>query len=312
MKKFSEYLSESLKEITFTFGRFNPPTNGHEKLLDKVASVAKGGAYRVYPSHSIDPKKNPLGFDEKVKFMRKMFPKHARSIVAEKDAKTAIHVLVKLYDEGYRVVNMVVGSDRVDDFSSMLKKYNGVKGKHGFYDFTHINIVSAGERDPDSDDVSGMSASKLRAAAASNDLEVFTKGMPSGFKEVQKLFNAIRKGMGLKESYDFRKHVRLETVSEAREAYIKGALFREGDLVECAGVYGQVAYLGSNYVLVEFTDGSRKRKWLTDVKLVTEDVSEKVKRFSISEMGAVVVNQDNVNKYSSIVKKMHEQRIKRG
>ena len=103
MKKFSEFLSEaaSPKAIVFAFGRFNPPTNGHEKLMDKVASVSKGGTYRIYPSQSTDPKKNPLTFDEKVKFMRKMFPKHARSIIADKSVKTAIDVVSKLYDEGY-------------------------------------------------------------------------------------------------------------------------------------------------------------------------------------------------------------------
>ena len=318
MKKFSEFLSEaaSPKAIVFAFGRFNPPTNGHEKLMDKVASVSKGGAYRIYPSQSTDPKKNPLKFDEKVKFMRKMFPKHARSIIADKSVKTAIDVVSKLYDQGYTKVTMVVGSDRVSEFETLLNKYNGVKARHGYFNFKDgVQIVSAGERDPDSDDVSGMSASKLRAAASANDFEVFSKGMPSGYKDAQALFNAIRTGMGLKESYDFRKHVQLESVSEEREAYIRGELFREGDLVESMDnqKVGQVVLLGTNYVLVEYTDGSRSRKWISDVRIVEESVAVEVEVFNISEMKVQPVTpvarpQLNTKKYSALMQKIHEDR----
>lgn len=318
MKKFSEFLSEVVnsKEIVFAFGRFNPPTNGHEKLMDKVASVSKGGTYRIYPSQSSDPKKNPLKFDEKVKFMRKMFPKHARSIIADKSVKTAIDVVSKLYDEGYTKVTMIVGSDRVTEFETLLNKYNGVKARHGYFNFKDgVQIVSAGERDPDSDDVSGMSASKLRAAAAANDFEVFSKGMPAGYKDAQALFNAIRTGMGLKESYDFRKHVKLESVSEAREAYVRGELFKEGDMVESMDnqKVGQVVLLGTNYVLVEYTDGSRSRKWISDVRIIEESVAVEVEVFNISEMKVQPVTpvarpQLNTKKYSALMQKMHEDR----
>ena len=318
MKNFSEFLSEaaSPKAIVFAFGRFNPPTNGHEKLMDKVASVSKGGTYRIYPSQSTDPKKNPLKFDEKVKFMRKMFPKHARSIIADKSVKTAIDVVSKLYDEGYTKVTMIVGSDRVSEFETLLNKYNGVKARHGYFNFKDgVQIVSAGERDPDADNVSGMSASKLRAAASANDFEVFSKGMPSNYKDAQSLFNAIRTGMGLKESYDFRKHVQLESVSEEREAYIRGELFREGDLVESMSdqKVGQVVLLGTNYVLVEYTDGSRSRKWISDVRIVEESIAEEVEVFNISEMKVQPVTpvtrpQLNTKKYSALMQKMHEDR----
>ena len=318
MKKFSEFLSEaaSPKAIVFAFGRFNPPTNGHEKLMDKVASVSKGGTYRIYPSQSTDPKKNPLKFDEKVKFMRKMFPKHARSIIADKSVKTAIDVVSKLYDEGYTKVTMVVGSDRVTEFETLLNKYNGVKARHGYFNFNGgVQIVSAGERDPDSDDVSGMSASKLRAAASANDFEVFSKGMPAGYKDAQSLFNAIRTGMGLKESYDFRKHIKLEEVSEEREAYVRGELFKEGDMVESMGdnKIGQVVLLGSNYVLVEYTDGTRSRKWISDVRVVEESIAEDVEVFNISEMKVAPVTpvarpQLNTKKYSALMQKMYEDR----
>ena len=321
MKKFSEFIGEaaSKSEVVFTFGRFNPPTNGHEKLMDKVSSVAKGNTYRIYPSQSQDPNKNPLTFDDKVKFMRKMFPKHARNIIADKSVKTAIDVVTKLYEEGFSKVSMVVGSDRVIEFQTLLNKYNGVKGRHGIFNFKDgVQVVSAGERDPDSDDVSGMSASKLRAAAAANNFEVFSKGMPSGYKEAQRLFNAIRTGMGLKESYDFRKHIRLESVSEEREAYVRGELFKEGDLVECMGESknGQIALLGSNYVLVEYTDGTRKRKWISDIRTIDHDHTsdDETSIFNISEMKVTpTVIQKPIpkvsnKKYSLLMKKIHDDR----
>lgn len=316
MKKFSEFIQEAAgKSIVFAFGRFNPPTNGHEKLMNKVASVAKSSPYRIYPSQSNDPKKNPLSFDDKVKFMRKMFPKHARNIIADKDIKTAIEVVTKLYEEGFTSVTMVVGSDRVQEFDALLNKYNGVEGRHGKFDFKGgVKIVSAGERDPDADDVSGMSASKLRAAAASNNFDLFSKGMPSGYRDGQKLFNAIRTGMGLKESYDFRKHVQLQAVSEEREAYVRGELFKEGDLVESSNddKTGQIVLLGSNYVLVEYADGSRQRKWIKDVKIVhpTKLKEDHVEKFSISTMklNNHVKPSYNTSKYSSLMKKVHEGR----
>ena len=245
-----------------------------------------------------------------------MFPKHARSIIADKSVKTAIDVVSKLYDQGYTKVTMVVGSDRVSEFETLLNKYNGVKARHGYFNFKDgVQIVSAGERDPDSDDVSGMSASKLRAAASANDFEVFSKGMPSNYKDAQSLFNAIRTGMGLKESYDFRKHVQLESVSEEREAYIRGELFREGDLVESMDnqKVGQVVLLGTNYVLVEYTDGSRSRKWISDVRIVEESIAEEVEVFNISEMKVQPVTpvarpQLNTKKYSALMQKIHEDR----
>jgi len=273
VKGFADYITEATKEVTFTFGRFNPPTTGHEKLLDAVSKVARGGKYVVYASQSTDRKKNPLDYATKVKYMRKMYPRHARSIILDKKVRNIFDILVKLYDQGVNVVNLVVGSDRVPEFTALVNKYNGVKGRHGFYNFeSGINVISAGERDPDADDVSGMSASKMRAAAAANDFAGFSKGLPKGFKEAEKLFNDVRRGMGLKESYDFREHIQLETVSDTREAYVAGELFNEGDVVVIkeSDEVGQVIMRGSNYVLVEMADGKKLRKWLDDVEIIQE------------------------------------------
>lgn len=271
MKSFSEYLVEDTKEIVFTFGRFNPPTNGHEKLINKVASLASGNNYRVYASQSQDPKKNPLDFSTKVKVMRKMFPKHGRAIMADKGIRNALDILVKLYDQGFTKVTMVVGSDRVNEFSALTNKYNGVKARHGMYNFEDgINVVSAGERDPDSDDVSGMSASKMRAAAASNDFSSFSKGLPTGFKGGKDLFDTLRKAMGIKEAADYKNHIQLEPVSDLREAYVNRRLFEEGETVVMPrhnGIMGTITQLGANYVVVE-SKGEIRRCWLEEVEKV--------------------------------------------
>ncbi len=139
-------------KVVFTFGRFNPPTTGHEKLIDKVKSVAGSGDYKIYPSHSQNQNKDPLPYSKKVAYMRKMFPKHARNIIADKNARNAMEIMTQLYNQGYSEVIMVVGSDRVREFDSLIQKYNNVQGKrHGFYNFNKISVVSAGDRDPDAE-----------------------------------------------------------------------------------------------------------------------------------------------------------------
>lgn len=269
-KTFSEYLTESTNEVTFVFGRFNPPTEGHELLFDKLKKISRGGAYRIYASKSVDPKKNPLPFKEKIKFMRKMFPKHARNIMADKDIRTVLDVCTKLYDQGFTKVTMVAGSDRVREFDILLNKYNGKKSKHGLYNFEGaINVVSAGQRDPDSEDVRGMSASKLRQFAAAGDLQGFAdNSLEVPGEGIQVLYYAVRKGMGLKKE-SFRKHVELPPLSETREEYIEGSLFKTGDTVQIKETkeVGEIVVCGSNYVMVQ-TESSKKRYWLDAVELV--------------------------------------------
>ena len=268
LKTFSDYLAENVKEVTFVFGRFNPPTTGHEKLFDTVKKVSKGGAYRIYASKSEDKKKNPLAFNDKVKFMRKLFPKHARNIMADKDVRTVFDIAVKLYDQGFTKITMVAGSDRVKEFEKLLNKYNGTKGRHGFYQFeTYINVASAGKRDPDSEGVDGMSASKMRMAAEFGEVSAFSAGLPSGTNQklATDLFNAVRKGMGLKKE-SHRPHVELPTLSETREEYVEGNIFNEGEKVQMKenGDVGTIQHKGSNYLLVNFGE-FRKRVWLDSV-----------------------------------------------
>mgnify|MGYP003141386865 CR=1 FL=1 len=172
-------------DVTFTFGRFNPPTIGHEKLIDATKKIG-GRNYRVYASHTQDSRRNPLDHKTKISYMKRMFRKHSSHIIDDA-ALTAIHVAVKLYDEGFKNLTMVVGSDRVRDFQKLLDDYNGVKARHGLYDFKTIKVKSAGERDPDAEGISGMSASKMRKAAQSNDYDSFAQAIKiAGGKKIFK------------------------------------------------------------------------------------------------------------------------------
>ena len=161
------------KSIAFTFGRFNPPTIGHEKLINKVASV-RADDYRIYLSRSEDPKKNPLSAKDKLSIMKQMFPRHARKIVIN-TTNMILDICTELHKQGITEIFMVVGSDRVREFETIINKYNNVKSRHGFYNFDNVNVLSAGERDPDAEGATGMSASKMRAAAAKGDLKVLKK-----------------------------------------------------------------------------------------------------------------------------------------
>ena len=272
IKNFSQYLVEEEREVFFTFGRMNPPTVGHGKVMDALSTKSGKSDYKVFVSQSQDPKKNPLSYSDKIKHTRKMFPKHARNIIADKSVKTAINAMVALYDQGYKTVTMVVGEDRITEFDVLLKKYNGTKGRHGFYNFKNINIVSAGKRDPDASGVEGMSASKQRENAAKNDFVTFAQGVPKSMsdKDTRRLFNDVRKGMGLSEALEFRNHLELKPVSETREQYVAGSLFEVGDtvVIKESDEVSTVFVLGANYVIVETSDGKRMRKWLDAVELV--------------------------------------------
>ena len=201
-KTYEQFLKEQKGgTAVFTFGRFNPPTIGHEKLLKVLSNTAskQRGDYYVFMSHSQDKKKNPLSHDQKMMFMKLMFPKH-RSAMIKSKARNALEALVQLHDmKKYSRVVMVVGSDRVSDFNTLLNRYNGEDVKHGFYQFDEIKVVSAGERDPDAEGVEGMSASKMRAAVADGNYDVFKMGIPASVseKDCKKLYYTVAKGMGI-------------------------------------------------------------------------------------------------------------------
>jgi len=268
---FSQFLVEEEKTVFFTFGRMNPPTIGHGKLLDVLSQKSGSNPYRVFLSQSQDQNKNPLKYQEKIKFARKLFPKHARSIMMNKKVNNPMAAASALYDEGFINLVMVVGSDRLNEFDILLKKYNGKKSTHGFYNFKSIKVISAGERDPDSEGVEGMSASKMRGFAKDNDFVSFSQGLPKAVSnpDAKKMFNTIRKAMGLKEAKQFKNHVQLEPVSELREAYIRDNIFEKGEQVVMTkhGIVGNIQHLGTNYVIVE-SKGETWRCWLDDISKV--------------------------------------------
>jgi len=270
----SEGESESAKEregeaLTIAFGRFNPPTSGHEKLLDAAKRQAKGGDYKIYPSRSEDPKKNPLSPDEKISYMRKMYPTHDERIVNDEDMRSIFDVLKKANEDGYSSVNIMVGADRQGEFEKLATKYNGE-----LYDFDEINVISAGERDPDAEGVEGMSASKLRKAAADGDFETFKTGVPKALDDesAQKLFNTIVKKMGKKKVTETWQIAPKLDWKGLRENYINGIIFKLGDVVESLnnGLIGRITRRGTNHLICVTEDNIMFKSWIRDLNEFTE------------------------------------------
>jgi len=180
-----------MNTAVITWGRMNPPTSGHQKLVDKVRTVARleGGDPLVFLSHSQDAKKNPFDYNTKLKYAQKAFGK----IVQRSSANTIMKVLQDLQKKYQRIV-LVVGSDRVEEFKKLLEKYNGKD-----YNYEEIKVVSAGERDPDADDVSGMSASKMREMVVKDNFDDFKQGLPSLLqRDAKKVYDDLRSAMKLK------------------------------------------------------------------------------------------------------------------
>ena len=298
MRSFKDIREARSSVCAFTFGRFNPPTIGHEKLLDALAKQAKKNVapYYVFVSHSENQKKDPLPYTKKVAYMKKMFPKHARDIIVDK-SRQVFEVAVSLYNKGHTSVIMVVGSDRVTEFDGLLKKYNKMEGRHGYYEFEDIQVISAGERDPDSEGVSGMSASKMRAAAVKNQYKNvvdakgkvteygFEAGLPETFGQGMSLFKDVRKFMGVRESFV----ARTETFTEedvARDMYIRGEILNIGDTVteSYSGVSGKIIRRGTNYLVFSEQDGTTHKKWLYELdemstgELIRQVISKTTKK----------------------------------
>ena len=291
MKDFRN-LVEAKETIVFTFGRFNPPTIGHEKLIKKVSQVAGSNPYQIYPSFTTNPKKDPLPHALKVAYMRKMFKKYAKNIIADISSKTAINIAVKLYDEGYKNLVMVAGSDRVKEFDTLLGTYNGVEGKrHGYYKFDSIKVVSAGERDPDAEGVEGMSASKMRSAAVIGDYDAFSTGIPATLSDAdkKKLYRDVRKYMGIREERDMGDMSDFETL---RDAYLVGEIWNVGDIVEANDIRGEVIRKGANYLSYVDEDNKVHKAWLHDIILedITKRDLDQIEKYADKLFGAVGID----------------------
>ena len=260
---------EEERILTVVFGRFNPPTIGHEKLLKSAKQVSAGGDIKIYPSRSQDSKKNPLDPDEKASYMKKTFPDFKDNIVNDPEMKTIFNVLIAADQDGYDSVTIVVGSDRQAEFENLATKYNGE-----LYNFKTIRVVSAGVRDADAEGVEGMSASKMRDAVADNDFKAFRMGTPKALSDAdtQGLFDATRRGLKIGKAKKEEQKENWEIAPKLfpqilRENYLTGKIFRMGDLVESlnTGLVGKITRRGTNYLICVTEDGVMFKSWIKDV-----------------------------------------------
>ena len=255
---------EDLGPLTVTFGRFNPPTIGHKKLLDAAKKAAGKGSLKVYPSRTQDKKKNPFDADEKVDMMKQMFPDHSESIVNDPNARTIFDVLKQAHQDGYSSVKIVVGGDRVKEFGKLSGDYNGQ-----LYDFSGMETVSAGERDTDAEGVEGMSASKMRKAAAEDDFKSFRQGIPDNIddKSAKLMMNNLRKKMSVKEGWSLWEIAPKFDWKNLRENYVSGRVFKKNQLIENLnhGLIGNVIRRGTNYVIAVTEDNIMFKSWLKDI-----------------------------------------------
>ena len=246
--------------LVFAFGRFNPPTIGHAKLMSKVITEArsKRANHIVFASASTDKRSNPLDVDTKVKFMKKMFPKN--NIKAAGGTQRTFIEVLKSYDKLYGNIIMIAGSDRTSEFQRLANTYNGRD-----YNYKSIKLVSSGVRDPDAEGVTGISASKMREMAKNNDYNSFKKGVTNlTDSDTRSLFSAVKKGMGIAERYEnFTNYLN----NDIREEYHQERIFNVGDMVEhMDGSSGMIVRRGSNYVSYETEDGLIKKAWLYDLQ----------------------------------------------
>ena len=250
--------------LTVAFGRFNPPTTGHEKLLDTVASSSDDGDYIIVPSRSQDKKKNPLDPDTKISIMRQMYPNHSEKIVNDPQNRTIFDVLKKAHMDGYAGVRIIGGGDRVAEFEKLSNNYNGK-----LYAFDNVEVLSAGDRDPDGDDVSGMSASKQRKAAAEGDFASFRKGVPSSLnnKQARELYNTLRSAMNIKEGWNMWEIAPKFDWKGLRENFINDKIFNVGELVENVntGLVGKIIRRGTNHLICVTEDKIMFKSWIKDV-----------------------------------------------
>ena len=266
--------------LTVAFGRFNPPTIGHQQLMDVAAQAAsqdEDGQYLIFPSRSQDKKKNPLDPDTKIAYMQKFYPNHAGNIVNDANTKTIFDVLKMAHNNGYAGVRIIGGADRVKEFEKLSNQYNGQ-----LYNFDNIEVVSAGERDPDAKGVEGMSASRMRLAAAEGDFKTFRSGLPPEVKpaEAKELFNILRGSMNVKEGWDVWEIAPKLDFQSLRENYITESIFRIGEIVENlnTGLIGRIIRRGTNYLICVTESGQMFKSWIKDLREYSEVKMDKAYR----------------------------------
>ena len=275
-EKVDDKKTATSETLTLAFGRFNPPTVGHEKLLKMASKTAAGGDLKIYPSRTQDAKKNPLDPDMKVSYMRKMFPDFEKNIVNDEEMRSIFNVL-QAADGEYKNVTIIVGSDRQAEFENLATKYNGE-----LYNFDEIRVVSAGVRDADAEGVEGMSASKMRKAVADDDFESFKRGVPASVKDAdaQALFDAVRTGMGVKKKKVTAEMWEIAPRYDARglrEQFVNGLIYNIGDIVESlnTGLIGKIIRRGTNHLICVTEEDHMFKSWIRDVMEYTEKKMER-------------------------------------
>jgi hypothetical protein len=253
--------------LTIAFGRFNPPTIGHQQLMDVAANAAAGddgGEYLIFPSRSQDKKKNPLDPDTKIAYMQKFYPQHAGNIVNDANTKTIFDVLKMAHNNGYAGIRIIGGADRVKEFEKLSNQYN-----NQLYQFDNIEVLSAGDRDPDAKGVEGMSASRMRLAAAENDFNTFRSGLPPEVKksEAKELFDMLRGSMKISEGWKPWEVAPKFDYQTLRENYIKEGIFKIGQIVENlnTGLVGRIIRRGTNYLICVTEDNIMFKSWIKDI-----------------------------------------------
>ena len=253
--------------LTVAFGRFNPPTVGHEKLMKAAKKASAGGDLKIYPSRTQDSKKNPLDPDMKISYMKKMFPDYSENIVNDDEMRSIFNVLTTASEQGYTSVNIIVGSDRQAEFENLATKYNGE-----LYDFENIRVISAGVRDADAEGVEGMSASKMRKAVVDGDFDAFRRGTPKELDDgdTQALFDAVRSGMKIKKKKEVAEMWEIAPKFDAkglRENYVNGLIYRIGDIVENmnTGLIGEIVRRGTNHLICVTKENVMFKSWIRDV-----------------------------------------------
>ena len=255
--------------LTLAFGRFNPPHAGHQQLMDIAAASAaqEESDYIIVPSRSQDPKKNPLDADTKVSVMRQMFPQHSERIVNDGANRTIFDVLKKAHNDGYTNVRIVAGQDRVKEFDKLSQNYNGQ-----LYQFDNMEVISSGDRDPDSDGVEGLSSSRMRLAAAEGDFKTFRAGLPEGIprKSAMTLFDTVRQSMNVKEMKEFWNIWEIAPkydLENLRESYVAKNIFNIGDKVENlnTGMIGRIIRRGANHLICVTENNFMFKSWVKDL-----------------------------------------------
>jgi hypothetical protein len=296
--------------MVLAFGRFNPPTIGHEKLLRKV-SQTPGDFKHVYLSKSNDPKSNPLTVTQKIKYMRSMFPTH-RTMFRIPKSNMILDIATEIFNDGFSNINFIAGSDRVQEFKTILNKYNNVKSRHGFYNFKNIKVTSAGERDPDAEGATGMSASKMRKAVAQGDMKSFERGLPRGFTDIKGLFRDVAVGMrvSFKKSlaantnnhfgYSYKPVASLEAFEkkQLRDLYIREVIFNINDKVHYVkeDIHGKIVRRSTNYIVLEDTEENLHKAWIYDCVPDSADKEVAIREFNLDiDYGFEAVSEGDMN-----------------